>query len=170
MYERFYWHSIVEDVKSYIKTCEQCQKQGKTTKQKCLIGRVYQFQIELCTKLGSTCASFQKLMDLNICFFALFLLIIDYLWLMIRLHQLVRKNLPPWMYENSNQWSGKRIRKRSNHLYRITAVEQKITSAYHPQLNGISKSDKYSLINLFQKIVDQWRSMAIYNRWCSSYT
>ena len=103
----------------------------------------------------------------------LFLCIISlnyYLWLMIRLHQLVRKNLPPWMYENSNQWSGKRIRKRSNHLYRITAVEQKITSAYHPQLNGISKSDKYSLINLFQKIVDQWRSMAIYNRWCSSCT
>ena len=27
--QRFYWHNIAEDVKSYIKTCEQRQKQRK---------------------------------------------------------------------------------------------------------------------------------------------
>ena len=27
--DRFYWHGIVDDVKDYIKDCEQCQQHGK---------------------------------------------------------------------------------------------------------------------------------------------
>ena len=26
--ERFYWHSVIEDVKEYIKNCQNCQQQG----------------------------------------------------------------------------------------------------------------------------------------------
>src|SRR6266496_3512267 len=29
--ERYYWPKIKEDIKSYIQTCDQCQRRGKTT-------------------------------------------------------------------------------------------------------------------------------------------
>lgn len=30
--QRFYWHGMVDDVKSYIKTCQKCQQHGKLIK------------------------------------------------------------------------------------------------------------------------------------------
>ena len=74
---------------------------------------------------------------------------------LISLHQLpqifVRTNLSPWVYENSNQWSGKRILEWSDHLHQITWVGQIQTSAYHLQLNGRRNHQRYSLKKCFLK-------------------
>ena len=133
IYETFYWHNIVEDVRSYTETWEECQKQRQRkiakngpgpfrrfrrielAKTKCMLCKIYHFLMKLHNQLRLTFVMFQKVIDLNTWLFAMIISLnaLKQRLSLISLHQLsqifVRGNLPPW------EWSGKRILKWTLH-------------------------------------------------------
>ena len=133
IYETFYWHNIVEDVRSYTETWEECQKQRQRkiakngpgpfrcfrrielAKTKCMLCKIYHFLMKLHNQLRLTFVMFQKVIDLNTWLFAMIISLnaLKQRLSLISLHQLsqifVRGNLPPW------EWSGKRILTRELH-------------------------------------------------------
>ena len=160
--ERFFWYSIYNDVESYIKACEICQKQG-----------------DLKLKTNSELQSIpvpvdvMKQVGVNLCTlpevdgYHYLIVCIDYFSKWSEAKPIKDKTAPTiaqFVYEmmcrhgcfaiQINDQGREFVNEVSDELRRLTGVVQRITSAYHPQSNGLVERQNRTIKNSLVKILE----------------
>ena len=143
--EIFFWHGMVNDVKNYIKNCENCQHQSNTFK-------------KISTQLQSipVPTDVMKQIGIDICNlpevdgYRHLIVCIDYFSKWSEAKATKDKSAPTvaqFIYDiicrhgcvkiQINDQGKDSVNEVSKNLHEMTGTEQRITSAYHPQSNGL---------------------------------
>ena len=167
---RFFWYNISVDVADYIRTCEQCQKQGNLKSPK----------VEL--KPIPVPSEVMKQVGVDICNlpdvdgYHHVIVLIDYFskWSeVVATKDRKAPTVAQFLYEvmcrhgcfqvQINDQGREFVNEVSTELCRLTGVEQRITSAYHPQSNGLverqNRTIKNSLVKVLEDNVKMWPSV-----------
>ena len=160
--ERFFWFSIYNDVEYYIKACEICQKQGdlklKTNSElqsiPVPVDVTKQVGVDLCTlpEVGG---------------YHYLIVYIDYFSNWSEAKPIKNKTAPTtaqFLYKmmcrhgcfanQINDQGREFVNEVSDELHRLTDVVQRITSAYHPQSNGLVERQNRTIKNSLVKILE----------------
>lgn len=161
--ERFFWYSIYKDVVDYCKACGICQKQGDLKlKSKSELHSVpvptmvmKQIGVDLCSL-----PEVDGFRHLVVC--------IDYFSKWSEAKPIMNKKattIAQFLYEllcrhgcfsiQINDQGREFVNEITNELHRLTGVEQRITSAYHPQANGLVERQNRTIKNSLIKVLDE---------------
>ena len=166
--ERFFWHGMIEDIKEYIKICKSGQQQGKIFKKISPELKSIPVPNEVMKQIGidlCTLPEVDGLKHLIVC--------IDYFSKWSEAKAVKDKSAPTvakFLYEIICRHGCMRIqindqRKEfvievSENLHEMTGTEQRITSAYHPQSNGLCERQnctiKDSLVKVLEEKPKEW--------------
>ena len=166
--DRFFWHGMIEDIKEYIKICKSWQQQGKIFKKispelKCIPVPnevMKQIGIDLCTlpevdgfKHLIVCIDyFSKWSEAKAVKDKSAPTVAKFLYQIICRHGCMRIQINDQGKEFVNQVS--------ENLHEMTGTEQRITSAYHPQSNGLCERQnctiKDSLVKVLEEKPKEW--------------
>ena len=153
----FFWHNIKGDIEEFIKKCDQCQKLGKIEKVSSALHRI-PIKTEVMQQIGIDICILPEVVGFNhlvVC--------IDYfsVWSEVKsIKDESASTIAQFLYEVicrhgcmkiNDQWR-EFVNEVSNVLHNMIGTEQRITSAYQPQSNGICKRQnrtiKYSLVKV----------------------
>ena len=155
----FFWHNIKGDIEEFIKKCDQCQKLGKIEKVSSALHRI-PIKTEVMQQIGIDICILPEVVGFNhlvVC--------IDYfsVWSEVKsIKDESASTIAQFLYEVicrhgcmkiqiNGQWR-EFVNEVSNVLHNMIGTEQRITSAYQPQSNGICKRQnrtiKYSLVKV----------------------
>ena len=167
--ERFFWHGMVADVKRYIKACEKCQKQDK------IFSRIsaelhsipitpnvmHQVGVDICNlpevngmkhDLIVLIDYFSKWSEAKAAGDKSAITVARFLYKMMCRHGCFQTQI--------NDQGKEFVNEISNELHRLTGTDQRVTSAYHPQSNGLcerqNRTIKDSLIKVLEGNADKW--------------
>ena len=164
---RFFWYKISADVVDYIRTCEQCQKQGDLKSAKSELKSIpvpsqvmKQVGIDIC-----------NLPDVD--GYHHVIVLIDYFskWSEIKATKDKKAStIAQFLYEvmcrhgcfqiQINDQGREFVNEVSTELHRLTGVEQRVTSPYHPQANGLierhNRTIKNSLVKVLEENIEMW--------------
>ena len=166
--QRFFWFNIIDDVANFVKRCDSCQRQGKlqntnapelqsvpvpTAVMKqigidiCNLPEVDGFKhLVVCIDYFSKWSEAKPVKDKLACTIA------SFLYEVICRHGCMKIQINDQGREFVNQVSSE--------LHAMTGVTQRVTSAYHPQSNGLcerqNRSIKDSLIKVLDEKAEQW--------------
>ena len=161
--DRFYWYTIYDDVDEFIKNCLRCQKQstmpkGTENKLHCI-----PVPSEVMKQIGVDLCNLPEVDGLKHVVIA-----IDYFSKWSEAKPLRDKGAPSvatFLYElicrhgcfsiQINDQGREFVNELSNHLHTMTGVEQRITSAYHPQANGLVERQNRTIKNSLVKVLDE---------------
>ena len=166
--KRFYWYTIYEDVDNFIKSCDDCQKQGTIAKNNNtklhpvpVPGNVMiQIGVDLCTLPevdGLSCLVvaidyFSKWSEAKPLAGKHALPVAEFLYQLICRHGCFQTQI--------NDQGREFVNEVATALHDMTGVEQRITSAYHQQANGLverqNRTIKNTLIKVLNENVNEW--------------
>ena len=167
---RFFWYNISSDVRQFIRTCEQCQKQGDLKSPKAELKPV-PVPSEVMKQVGVDVCNLP-----NVDGYHHAIVLIDYFskWSEIKATK-DRKapTIAQFLYEvicrhgcfeiQINNQGREFVDEVSTELHRLTGVEQRITGSYHPQSNGLverqNRTIKTSLVKVLEDNVNMWPSV-----------
>ena len=160
--ERFFWHSIFADVSEYVRKCEECQRHGKLQNTIspemqsipvpnqvmvqigvgiCNLPDVDGFKhLVVCIDYFSKWSEEKPLKDKSTTSVACFL------YEVICRHGCIKSQINDQGWEFVNEVNAK--------LHEMTGLEQKVTSAYHPQTNGLCERQNRTIKDASVKILD----------------
>ena len=160
--ERFFWYSIFADVSEYVRKCEECQRHGKLQNtispemqsipvpnqvmaqigvDICNLPDVDGFKhLVVCIDYFSRWSEAKPLKDKSATSVACFL------YEIICRHGCIKNQINDQGREFVNEVNAK--------LHEMTGVEQKVTSAYHPQANGLCERQNRTIKDALVKILD----------------
>ena len=168
--ERFYWNSITNDVADFIKSCDTCQRVNKVFKKNS--GEMqpievkpeafYRIGIDLVGPLPETKDGYKYLVT-AVCAFTK--------WVESEplkdksakevakfLHRLICRH-GCFDIEISDQ-GREFVTKISSELHSLTGVEHRMTSAYHPQCNGLTEKQNQTTQNMLLQYLDNQEEWA----------
>lgn len=166
--ERFFWHNMLGDVAEFVKRCEMCQKHGKMEK---LISPELQsvpVPSEVMKQIGIDICNLPEVdgyKHLVVC--------IDYFskWSEAKpLKDKLAESVSKFLYEiicrhgcmriQINDQGKEFVNEVITNLHEMTGVDQRITSAYHPQSNGLcerqNRNIKESLVKVLNAKPSEW--------------
>ena len=151
--ERFFWYSIYNDVENYIKACEICQKQGdlKLKSNSELqsipvpVDIMKQVGVNLCT-LPEVDGYFSKWSEVKPIKDKTAPTIAQFLYEIMCRHGCFAIQI--------NDQGREFVNEVSDELHRLTGVVQRMTSAYHPQSNGLVERQNRTIKNSLVKILE----------------
>lgn len=166
--QRFYWHGMVDDVKSYIKTCQKCQQHGKLIKK--ISPELQSIPIE---------PNVMKQVGIDLCNlpevngYKHLIVLIDYFSKWSEAKPVKDKSAPTvarFLYEmicrhgcfktQINDQGREFVNQVSDALLELTGTDQRVTSAYHPQSNGLcerqNRTIKDSLVKVLEENPAKW--------------
>ena len=166
--QRFFWFNIMDGVANFVKHCDTCQRQGKI--QSCIAQELQsvpvptavmnQIGIDICNlpevdgyKHLIVCIDyFSKWSEAKPVKDKSAVTVTSFLYDVICRHGCIKIQINDQGREFVNQVSST--------LHKMTGVEQRITSAYHPQSNGLcerqNRSIKDSLIKVLNEKAEEW--------------
>ena len=166
--QRFFWFNIMDVVANFVKHCDTCQRQGKI--QSCIAQELQsvpvptavmnQIGIDICNlpevdgyKHLIVCIDyFSKWSEAKPVKDKSAVTVTSFLYDVICRHGCIKIQINDQGREFVNQVSST--------LHKMTGVEQRITSAYHPQSNGLcerqNRSIKDSLIKVLNEKAEEW--------------
>ena len=143
--ERFFWHGMIEDIKEYIKICKSCQQQGKIFKKISPELKSIPVPNEVMKQIGIDLCTLPEVDG-----FKHLIVCIDYFSKWSEAKAVKDKSAPTvakFLYEiicrhgcmrvQINDQGKEFVNEVSENLHDMTGTEQRITSAYHPQSNGL---------------------------------
>ena len=161
--ERFFWHSMIEDIKEYIKICISCEQQGKIFKK---------INLELKSIPVPYSVMKQNGINLNtlpeVDGFRHLVVSIDYFSKWSAAKTLKDKSAPTvakFLYEiicrhgcmriQINDQGKEFVNEVSENLHEMTGTEQRITSAYYSQSTGLGKRQNRTIKDSFVKVLEE---------------
>lgn len=170
--ERFYWPTITKDVSNFVKICDTCQRTNNVLKKtrgqlQPLPVKPEAFQrlgIDLVGPLVETKDGF-KYFATAVCAYTKWVEseplknksaveVANFIYRMICRHGCFEIQL--------NDQGREFVNKVSTELHKLTGVEQRVTSAYHPQCNGLTERQNQTTQNMLLKYLDnqeQWADL-----------
>ncbi|CAB4040892.1 retrotransposable element, partial [Paramuricea clavata] len=162
--ERFYWHGLMSDVKQYVSTCDVCQRvDGKLGKQHAELHPIpvsdvwKQVGIDLigplkASKQGNSYIAtmtdyFSKWPEAQAIPNKSTKCVSDFLFKMI-----LRYGCMDIVISDQGRVFANQV---NNELFPRTGVDHRITSAYHPQTNGLTERFNQTLENAIVKIINE---------------
>ena len=161
--ERFFWYAIRKDIDAHIRSCEKCQKQGelklKSNEELHSIPipsiAMKQVGVALC-----------NLPEVN--GYKYLIVCIDYFTKWSEAKPIKDKHadtIAQFMYElmcrhgcfatQINYQGREFVNGVTSELHRLTGIEQRVTSAYHPQSNGLVERQNRTIKNSLVKVLDE---------------
>ena len=161
--ERFFWHSMIEDIKEYIKICISCKQQGKIFKK---------INLELKSIPVPYSVMKQNGINLNtlpeVDGFRHLVVSIDYFskWSAAKtLKDKIAPTVAKFLYEiicrhgcmriQINDQGKEFVNEVSENLHEMTGTEQRITSAYYSQSTGLCKRQNRTIKDSFVKVLEE---------------
>ena len=166
--ERFYWHGMVDDVKNYAKTCQKCQHQGKFLKKISPDLQSIPIESEMMKQVGVDLCNLPEVDR-----FKHLIVLIDYFSKWSEVKPVKDKSAPTvaaFLYDvmwrhgcfkiQINDQGKEFVNEVPNKLLEMTGTEQRVTSAYHPQSNGLcerqNRTIKDSLVKILEENPKEW--------------
>ena len=166
--ERFYWYTIYDDVDQFIKNCLRCQKQSSLPKDTDNKLHCVPVPNEVMKQIGVDLCNLPEVDGLKHVVIA-----IDYFSKWSEGKALKDKNalsVANFLYEvicrhgcfsiQINDQGREFVNEVSTLLHDMTGVDQRVTSAYHPQANGLVERQNRTIKNTLVKVLDdntsQW--------------
>lgn len=166
--ERFYWHNMIDDVKEYIKSCQNCQQQGKMFKKISPELQSIPIPSKVMNQIGVDVCSLPEVDG-----FQHIIVCIDYFSKWSEAKAVKNKSastVANFLYEiicrhgcikiQINDQGKEFVNQVAENLHKMTGTEQRITSAYHPQTNGLcerqNRTIKDSLIKVLEEKAEHW--------------
>ena len=166
--ERFFWYAMIEDIKEYIKTCGSCQQQGKIFKKISPELKSIPVPNEVMKQIGIDLCTLPEVDG-----FKHLIVCIDYFSKWSEAKAVKDKSAPTvakFLYEiicrhgcmriQINDQGKEFVNEVSENLHEMTGTEQRITSAYHPQSNGLcerqNRTIKDSLVKVLEEKPKEW--------------
>lgn len=166
--KRFYWRGIVDDVRNYIKTCKKCQQQGNVIKKICPELQSIPVDSEVMKQVGIDLCNLPDVSG-----YKHLIVLIDYFSKWSEAKPVKDKSAPTvarFLYEmmcrhgcfktQINDQGREFVNEVSKALLGLTGTEQRVTSAYHPQSNGLcerqNRTIKDSLIKVLEENPKKW--------------
>ena len=166
--ERFYWRNMVDDVASFIKTCDECQRHGKASQK--LSPELHSIPVpnNAMRQIGVDICRLPEVDGFNY-----LVVCIDYFTKWSEAKPLKEKAahfVAQFLYEvicrhgciqiQINDQGREFVNEVNSNLHRMTGTEQRVTSAYHPQANGLverqNRSIKESLVKVLNEKPTEW--------------
>ena len=160
--ERFFWHSIFADISDYVRKCEECQRHGKL--QNIISPEMQSIPVpnQVMAQIG---VDICNLPDVD--GFKHLLVCIDYFskWSEAKpLKDKCATSVACFLYEvicrhgcikiQINDQGREFVNEVNAKLHEMTGVQQKVTSAYHPQTNGLCERQNRTIKDALVKILD----------------
>ena len=162
--ERFYWPTITKDVQDFVQTCDACQRTNKAFKKN--RGELqpipvepkpfHRLGVDLVGPLPETKEGYKY-----------FITAIDAYTKWVESEPLKTKSaeeVAKFLYQvicrhgcfdiQLNDQGREFVNKVSEELHRLTGVHQKMTTAYHPQCNGLTERQNQTTQNMLLKYLD----------------
>ena len=159
---RFYWHNIMTDVDTFIKECEQCQKQGTL---KVVSTELHSIPVksEVMQQISVDLCNLPEVDG-----FKHLIVSIDYFIKWSEAKPIKDKTAPTvaqFLYElvcrhgcikiQINDQGREFVNEMSKELHRMTGTEQRVASAYHPQANGLCERQNRTIKDALVKALDE---------------
>jgi len=170
---RFYWPNMYSDVVNYIKMCDVCQKVDPATLKTVSKLQSISVPISVMKQIGVDIASLPEVNGKKYIIVA-----IDYFskWSKIeaienKIADTVARFLFKLICRHScmsiqiNDQGREFVNRVSSHLHELTGTKQRVTSAYHPQSNGLVERQNRTIKNMLLKTlynernVDKWQDV-----------
>ena len=161
--ERFFWHGMIEDIKEYIKICKSYEQQGKIFKKISPELKSIPVPNEVMKQIGidlCTLPEVDGFKHLVVC--------IDYFSKWSQAKAVKDKSAPTVakiLYEiicrdvcmriQINDQGKEFVNEVSENLYEMTGTEQRITSAYHPQSDGLCERQNRTIKDSLVKVLEE---------------
>ena len=150
---------MVDDVQNYIKTCQKCQHQGKIFKKISPDLQSIPIEIEVMKQVGVDLCNLPEVDG-----FKHLIVLIDYFSKWSEVKPVKDKSAPTvaaFLYEVMSDTAAKEfVNEVLNKLLEMTGTEQRVTSAYHPQSNGLcerqNRTIKDSLVKILEENPKEW--------------
>lgn len=160
--KRYYWPSISNDIKNYIKTCDACQKTNPATLK--VIPDLHSIPVpkQVFKQIGVDIMSLPEVDNLKFIVVA-----IDYFskWSEAKaLPDKSAESVARFLYDDvicrhgcplihitdqGREFTNKLI----SELFRLTGTQQRVTTAYHPQANGLVERQNRTIKNCLLKVL-----------------
>ena len=160
--ERFFWHNMRGDIAEFVKRCETCQKHGKMEKSIAPELQSVPVPSEVMKQIGIDICNLPEVdgyKHLVVC--------IDYFskWSEAKpIKDKLAESVSNVLYEiicrhgcmriQINDQGREFVNEVIENLHEMTGVEQRITSAYHPQSNGLCERQNRNIKESLVKVLD----------------
>ena len=161
--ERFYWHGMVDDVKNYIQTCQKCQKQGKIIKKISPELQSIHVDSNVMQQVGVDICNLPEING-----YKHLIVMIDYFskWSEAKAVQdKTASTVARFLYEmicrhgcfktQINDQGREFVNQVSDALLELTGTDQRVTSAYHPQANGLCERQNRTIKDTLIKVLEE---------------
>ena len=162
---KYFWPSMVEDVKHFIKTCKRCQKMNRSGLKPKVSLKPIPVPPRILAQIG------MDLIHMNPCKgYKYIVTAVDYLSKYCEMRPLREKSakeVAKFIYEDLICRSGcseyhitdqgrEFVNSTNRHLLELCGMKQRITSSYHPQANGLSeRMNRSSQESLAKSLTDE---------------
>lgn len=159
---RFFWYSIYNDVAEFVKTCVPCQKQGSLTLNTKTELHSIPVPTAVMNQIGTDICNLPEVDG-----FCCLVVCIDYFSKLSEAKPLKDKSVvsvSQFLYElicrhgcfsiQINDQVREFVNGVSAELHRLTGTNQLVTSAYHPQANGLVERQNRTIKNSLIKVLD----------------
>ena len=161
--ERFYWHGMVDDVKNYIRTCQKCQKQGKIIKKISPELQSIHVDSNVMQQVGVDICNLPEMNG-----YKHLIVMIDYFSKWSEAKPVQDKTAPTvarFLYEmicrhgcfktQISDQGREFVNQVSDALLELTGTDQRVTSAYHPQANGLCERQNRTIKDTLIKVLEE---------------